>query len=155
MHGRIPAASLLLLGLVACRPTTDGRDTTEHTQHAATGGRIVAVVNGHSISVQDVQEAARARRLSAHDALRELEAEQLLLGEAAKRGYGNDDETRRTIARASVQTLLERDIESGSSTTEARVEQLRALLTKLERRDPPVRNEAAIERAMAAPAEEQ
>lgn len=157
VRGSVSAALVLLFAFAGCR--RDGRpeaDVHEATQNEArASGRVVAVVNGRPIHVQDVAEAARARGLAPREALRALEAEALLLGEAERRGYGSAPDTRRTVARAAVQALLAREVETSATTPEQRFAHLRKLLAELERHDRPFRNEPAISRAMSAPSEAQ
>ena len=112
--------------------------------------RVVAVVGGRAIHVEEVGAAARERGVSPIEALRQLEAEELLFAEATRRGY--DSKVSTTVARAAVQALLEREIESKTpASAEARWARLRAFLRELEHARPVVRNEEAIKRAVAAP----
>ena len=152
LRGRL----VLLLAFAACSPEPrSDRDAPARIRRTAAEGQVVAVVNGRPIRVEEVHELARARQLSPREALRELEAEELLLGEASRRGYGRDAMTKRTVARAAVQALLAREVERAATTPEARFAHLRAFLTKLERREPLRRNETAIMRAVSVPPEGQ
>lgn len=69
-------------------------------------GGVVAKVDGAAIGVDQVRELAQQRGLAPRVALERLEDEQLLVSEAARRGYGRPDLTERAVKRALVQALL-------------------------------------------------
>jgi parvulin-like peptidyl-prolyl isomerase len=77
------------------------------------GRDIVSTVNGVGIGAQELQALAAAGKLAPRAALARLQAERLLEAEAAQRGYGVDDETRRVVRQALVQQLLRSEVEEG------------------------------------------
>lgn len=79
---------------------------------ATLGGDVVATVDGHPITVAEVEEVAREAGLSPLDALRRLEEEMVLVALAERRGLADDVEAERAARRAAVRALLERDIEA-------------------------------------------
>jgi hypothetical protein len=74
-------------------------------------GAMVAKVDGAAIGVDQVRELAEKGGLSPRVALERLEDEQLLAGEAARRGYGRPDLTEQAVKRALVQALLAETVE--------------------------------------------
>jgi len=73
---------------------------------AKVGGAVVSTVNGHPILISDVQALMKASSLSAREALERLQAEQLLMAEAERRGIGGPA-VAQVAERARVQALLD------------------------------------------------
>lgn len=70
------------------------------------GGDVVSTVNGHPILIADVQALMKVSSLDAREALERLQAEQLLMAEAERRGIAGA-EIDRVAERARVQALLD------------------------------------------------
>lgn len=97
------------LRLAACGDDgAAGARGTVQQGHAKLGGTVVSTVNGHAITIADVQALMNASSLSAREALDRLQTEQLLMAEAERRGTSAAaiDEV---AARAAVQALLDRE----------------------------------------------
>jgi parvulin-like peptidyl-prolyl cis-trans isomerase-like protein len=73
---------------------------------ASVGEQIVSTVDGHPISITEVETLVRAG-LTPREALRRLQAERLLMTEAARRGWGADREVEHVGEQAAVQALLQ------------------------------------------------
>lgn len=81
--------------------------TRERTQgDAQVGGAVVATVDGHPITVADVEAQIRAEGGTPEEALAALERQTLLALEAERLGYGERSDVRRETRRATVQALL-------------------------------------------------
>lgn len=78
---------------------------------ASVGGRVISTVDGHPITVADVQAAARAAGVSPRVALQRLQDEELLAAAAARAGIG-ETEGRRAARQAAVQRLLAEEVEA-------------------------------------------
>ena len=117
------AASLL----AACGTQETTHATTGHTSvptaTAADPGLVVATVDGAPLGRDELVSAAQDLSLSAATALRLLEAELLLAGEAERLGYGSDASVTRAVTQAMVQRLLADEVEqvqvSGAQVGEA------------------------------------
>lgn len=79
---------------------------------ARVGGDVVATVDGHAITIDEVAAAARAAGVSPELALARLEEEAILAAEAERAGLADDPEVRRATRRAAVQALLARSVEA-------------------------------------------
>lgn len=108
MRGSCATALVLFvicqLGCGCGDPTTT--PATRELGDARVGGEIVATVDGHAITVADVEAFVRVEGGTASDALRELIEEELLAQEAERLGYGRRASVRRETRRATVQALL-------------------------------------------------
>jgi hypothetical protein len=92
---------------------------------AEVGGGVVSTVNGHPITLTEVERAARAAGVPPRLALRRLQDEALLAAAAAAAGAADRPEVRRAARRAMVQALLEREVEgrvTGASIDRAELE---------------------------------
>jgi parvulin-like peptidyl-prolyl isomerase len=69
---------------------------------------VVSTVNGHAILISDVEALMKASSLGAREALERLQAEQLLIAEAERRGIGGPA-IDRVAERARVQALLDKE----------------------------------------------
>jgi len=79
----------------------------------AVGGTVVSTVDGHAIQLAAVADVARDTGLSGREALRRLQAEQLLMQEAARRGeFEGQPEVQDVARRAAVQALLDAEAAS-------------------------------------------
>lgn len=100
----------LALGLALGPITACGDEpapTRERTQgDAQVGGAVVATVDGHPITVADVEVQIRAEGGTPEEALAELERQTLLALEAERLGFGERSDVRRETRRATVQALL-------------------------------------------------
>jgi peptidyl-prolyl cis-trans isomerase C len=74
---------------------------------ANVGGQVISTVNGHPITLGEVQELVNGSQLSAEQALKRLQAERLLMIEAKRRGLGADSAVEQVARKAQVQSLLE------------------------------------------------
>jgi hypothetical protein len=101
-------AALALVFCAACGATSS-RD------HSSAGGAltqgVVANVDGTAITVADVQRLCERSGLAPKVALERLEAEALLAGEAARRGFSGLDAVEHVGQQALVQALLGADVE--------------------------------------------
>jgi len=77
------------------------------------GGDVVSTVDGHAITRQEVEEAARAASVSPTVALRRLQDEYVLSLAAERAGWGDDAQVSQAGRRALVQALLARSVEAG------------------------------------------
>lgn len=82
---------------------------------AQVGGAVVSTVNGHPILISDVQALMKASTLSAREALERLQAEQLLMAEAERRGIAGAA-IDLVAERARVQALLDREAAANVAT---------------------------------------
>lgn len=73
---------------------------------AEVGGAVVATVDGHPITVADVEVQIRSEGGTPRDALDALVRQTLLAVEAERLGYGTRPDVQRETRRATVQTLL-------------------------------------------------
>jgi hypothetical protein len=106
---QVVACAHVLLGLIcaACGDDGQGRSFgTAQQGSSKVGGAIVSTVDGHAISIADVQAVMRASSLSAREALDRLQAEQLLMAEAERRGISGAA-IQQVEERAAVQALLD------------------------------------------------
>jgi hypothetical protein len=102
---------LVLSLLVACGGSERGGEGgSGGSAHAR--GALVAKVDGAAIGVEQVRELCASTGLPPREALLRLEEEQLLLAEAARRGYGRAPATDQALKRALVQALLLATVES-------------------------------------------
>jgi peptidyl-prolyl cis-trans isomerase D len=99
------ALGLALGPIAACGD--EPAPTRERTQgDAQVGGAVVATVDGHPITVADVEAQIRAEGGTPEEALAELERQTLLALEAERLGFGERSDVRRETRRATVQALL-------------------------------------------------
>jgi parvulin-like peptidyl-prolyl isomerase len=114
LPGRAAATALAVAVLSVC-PALEGCDRRPEALRGGPGtvgpraGAVknaVAVVDGEGIALSEVEELGRRSGLSAREALSRLEAERLLMKEAARRGFGGDPEVRLVARRAAVQALV-------------------------------------------------
>jgi hypothetical protein len=82
---------------------------------AKVGGAVVSTVDGHPILISDVQALMKAASLSAREALERLQAEQLLMSEAQRRGIGGAA-VDQVAERARVQALLDMEAAANIAT---------------------------------------
>ena len=68
---------------------------------------MISTVQGHPITVADVQALVQGSALTPQQALRRLQAEGLLMAEAAQRGLGDEPAVEEIARQASVQSLLQ------------------------------------------------
>ena len=78
---------------------------------SAVGGRVVSTVDGHAITVGEVEALVRAG-LSPREALRRLQAERLLMAEAERLGFGKTAAASQVATQARVQALLEAEADA-------------------------------------------
>jgi hypothetical protein len=104
------SVALVLSLLVACGEGERGHAGSGGSAHAR--GALVAKVDGAAIGLEQVRELCAGTGLSPREALLRLEEEQLLLAEAARRGYGRASATDQALKRALVQALLAATVES-------------------------------------------
>lgn len=76
---------------------------------ARVGGAIVSTVNGEPIALTEVEALVRDSHLSPPEALRRLQAERLLMAEAARRGVRGDREVWQVTRQALAQALLDEE----------------------------------------------
>jgi peptidyl-prolyl cis-trans isomerase C len=113
------AVSLLqrasIIGVVVCAYTfalscgddsDDGGRGRAERGDAKVGGAVVSTVNGHPILISDVEALMKASSLGAREALERLQAEQLLMAEAERRGIAGPA-IDQVVERARVQALLD------------------------------------------------
>lgn len=79
---------------------------------ARVGGDVVATVDGHPITLDEVAAAAREAGVAPELALSRLEDEAILAAAAERAGFAGDPEVRRATRRAAVQALLARAVEA-------------------------------------------
>lgn len=109
----------LLAGAVSCGGGASRSATGEHSQGSAqVGGQVISTVHGFAITVADVQSLVDASDLSPREALRRLQAEQLLMGAAEERGFERDSEVSRVKRQAAVQALLDQVANTASVSDE-------------------------------------
>ncbi|MFI5306520.1 MAG: peptidyl-prolyl cis-trans isomerase [Polyangiales bacterium] len=72
---------------------------------AVVGGQVVSTVDGHPITVAEVEELVHAG-LPPREALVRLQAERVLMTEAGRRGFGADPAVEQVARQALVQTLI-------------------------------------------------
>ncbi|MCB9620631.1 MAG: peptidyl-prolyl cis-trans isomerase [Sandaracinus sp.] len=96
----------LLLVLLGCGDPSEGPSTARTTGDAEVGGEIVATVDGHPIRLADVEAELRAEGGTPREALDATVRRELLALEAARHGYAERREVRRTFRQATVQALL-------------------------------------------------
>ncbi len=119
--GALPVAGhvlalLALLALLACCLFACGQGESTDAERAATArgrvsGPVVSTVNGDPISLDEVQQLVRASSLAPAQALHRLEAERLLMAEAARRGV-KGPEVDLVASRARVQALLQAEADA-------------------------------------------
>lgn len=106
--GRLTWAVAVAAGLGCGTPGGGGSPRARGGPGATVGGTIVSTVDGWGIELAEVREVARDTGLSARESLRRLQAEQLLMQEAARRGdLEGDAEVHEVARRAAVQALLD------------------------------------------------
>jgi len=103
--------SPLLLLVLSCACPGGERGGDQATPVSRARGALVAKVDGAAIGVEQVRELAEATGLTPREALQRLEEEQLLVREAARRGYGRPELVERELRRALVQALLADTVE--------------------------------------------
>ncbi|MCA9615751.1 MAG: peptidyl-prolyl cis-trans isomerase [Sandaracinus sp.] len=96
----------LLLVLLGCGDPSEGPPAARTTGDAEVGGEIVATVDGHPIRLADVEAELRAKGGTPREALDATVRRELLALEAARHGYAERREVRRTFRQATVQALL-------------------------------------------------
>lgn len=96
----------LLLALLGCGDPSEGPSATRTTGDAEVGGEIVATVDGHPIRLADVEAELRAEGGTPREALDATIRRELLALEAARHGYADRRDVRRTSRQATVQALL-------------------------------------------------
>lgn len=104
----------LMLG-VACVACTDAREGTSAAldrRQARVAVGVVSSVDGHPIEIAEVADLARTGQFSPVAALRRLQAERLLAGEAERRGYAQRKATQYASRQALVQALLVQAVEA-------------------------------------------
>ena len=105
--------ALVALLLVAC---DQGRGSDARRElargDAQVGGDVVSTVDGHPITVADVEQAAREAGVSPRRALRALQDELLLARAAERAGFDEARGVERARRQSAVQALLERAVEA-------------------------------------------
>ncbi len=116
---RRPGRALIALALTACSGGAQVPDAgpaphriVPAERAAQLGGRVVSIVDGSPITVDEIEEVARATGLAPIDALRRLQEERVLVAHAEAAGLGDATEIDRAARRASVQALLVRRVEA-------------------------------------------
>jgi peptidyl-prolyl cis-trans isomerase D len=105
MRRTVLAVLVLALGPTACHEAE--APTRERTQgDAQVGGAVVATVDGHPITVADVEAQIRAEGGTPEEALAAVVRQTLLALEAERFGYGERRDVLRETRRATVQALL-------------------------------------------------
>lgn len=99
--------ALTLLSLVGCAQARPSAQHERSLGDADVGGDVVSTVDGHPITVADVEAYLRAEGGTPRAALAALQRQELLALEAERLGYGARPEVRGIARRALVQTLLE------------------------------------------------
>lgn len=88
-----------------------GRTPDGHGEHARgqarVGGQVVSTVEGHAITLEDVQHLVAKHGLLPREALRRLQDERVLMVEAERRGFSDDPEAIHVALQAGAQALLE------------------------------------------------
>ncbi|MCA9581529.1 MAG: hypothetical protein KC416_07020, partial [Myxococcales bacterium] len=93
--------------LAGCSAGSGGEGKGLEAGAAQVGEGVLSTVDGRPISVQRVQELVAATGLGPKEAVRRLQAEELLASEAKRRGFGDLPEVRMVGRRAAAQKLLE------------------------------------------------
>ncbi len=110
------AAPLVGVLLAACGPTDGvegtGPEGARIRGAAEVGGEVVAAVDGHPLTLAEVEAAARAAGVSPVVALRRLEDEAILALAAERHARGPHPDVRRAVRQAEVQALLARTVEA-------------------------------------------
>jgi hypothetical protein len=129
---------------VACGAPEAAEDAGAARERGASriGGQVVATVDGHPITLGEVEAVASETGLSPRDALRRLEDEQLLAAHAEASGDGDgarevEDAARRAAVQAFLEVHVERAIAPGAVPADAvaaRYERDRARFERPERR---------------------
>lgn len=94
----------VLVFAIGCERLADG--APDAPLQTAVVVEIVATVGGHAIGAADVRERMALEGIDAEAALEALIEEELLLQEAARRGWVEDPEVARSIDRTMVRALL-------------------------------------------------
>lgn len=109
-----PRLALLALLFTAC-----DQGAGSHAQEielargdAHVGGDVVSTVDGHPITVAEVEQAAREAGVPPRRALRELQDELILARAAERRGFDAATEVERARRQSAVQALLARGVEA-------------------------------------------
>lgn len=102
---------VLVSAVVSCGPEDAERTRREKGQDRA-GGAIVATLDGRGIRADEVARIAKLMDLPPAEALNRLIRQELLFGEAERRGYGTRREVRIATDRALVQAALSRFVEA-------------------------------------------
>lgn len=109
-------APLVGVILAACGPSegAPGADAERARVRgtAVLGGEVVATVDGHPITLAEVEAASRAGGVSPTVALRRLEDELILSLAAERHASVQEARVRRAVRQAEVQALLARTVES-------------------------------------------
>lgn len=110
-----------LVLLAACHGDSAPRTAEQQEEGDAStvGGRVVSVVDGAPIRLDDVQRVVDALGLEPRAALRRLQRQRLLAAEARRRGLQEHPEVRRARRRAAVQALLQARVENVAIDEEA------------------------------------
>jgi parvulin-like peptidyl-prolyl isomerase len=105
-HSAVGCIFGIALSVGACGGRDQAPSAADEKHGTATvGGGVVSTVDGHPITLHDVQELVKAG-LSAPDALARLQAERLLMADAERRGYGATRAVEQVAEQARVQALL-------------------------------------------------
>jgi peptidyl-prolyl cis-trans isomerase C len=114
-------AVALALALPGCAGTgKDERRQAQRQADARVGGAVISTIDGHPITVGDVQDLVTHSRLAPDEALRRLQAERLLMLEADRREFGRAPAVAQVARQARVQALLDAATE-GASVSDADV----------------------------------
>jgi PPIC-type PPIASE domain len=109
-------AGWALVGIVGMAAVGCGSARRERGEHAhgtaRVGGDVISTVDGHPITVGEVQAFANVSGVSPRDALSRLQSEALLAAEAARRGFSRDADVVEVARRGRVQALLQQQIEA-------------------------------------------
>jgi hypothetical protein len=133
-----PALALALAPLPGCDgPGKDQRRTAQPRADARVGGAVISTVDGHAITIGDVQDLVSNSGLAPEEALRRLQAERLLMLEAERREFGRVSAVGEVGRQARVQALLAAATETASVSDEevrAAYEKARGRFERPERR---------------------
>lgn len=102
-----------LAALASCAGRTEDTAEPERVRGRATvGGQVVSTVDGHAITLADVQHAVASTGVEPRVALRRLQDELILARAARRAGFAEDPAVRRAARQARVQALLAREVEA-------------------------------------------
>ncbi len=113
--------AVVLAGLASCGDGGPAGLAGKHSQGSAViGGQVISTVHGFAITVADVQSLVDASELTPLEALRRLQAEQLLMGAAEERGVAGHSEVKLVQRKAAVQALLDQ-LASSATVSDAEI----------------------------------